>query len=99
MNLRVIKKDIEFLVGDFIEDCLLFAMFHEEVPTEKVEVLMNEANDLADDIFDKVNHPAKDVKLKAYYSQIMKDLYKGLDDLCAKLSALAKSGKGKKNAE
>ena len=23
MNLRDIKKDIEFLVGDFVEDCLL----------------------------------------------------------------------------
>ena len=28
MNLRVIKKDIEFLIGDFVEDCLLFAMLH-----------------------------------------------------------------------
>ena len=90
MNLRVIKKDIEFLVGDFIEDCLLFAMFHEEVPTEKVEVLMNEANDLADDLIAKVNHPQTEGKLKAYYNQIVKDLHAGLDDLCGKLSALAK---------
>jgi len=96
MNLRVIKKDIEFLVGDFIEDCLLFAMFHEEIPTEKVEVLMNEANDLADDMFAKVNHPAEGVKLRAYYNQIMKDLYTGLDDLCAKLSDLAKTKKAAK---
>lgn len=90
MNLRVIKKDIEFLVGDFIEDCLLFAMFHEDVPTEKIEVLVNEANDLADDMFARVNNPEKDVKLKGYYKQIMKDLYEGLDKLCEQLSALAK---------
>ena len=89
MNLRVIKKDIEFLVSDFIEDCLLFSMFHEEVPTEKVEELMNEANDLADNLFVKVNHPEKEGR-KAYYRNIVKELYSGLDALCEKLSALAK---------
>ena len=26
MNLRVIKKDIEFLISDFIDDCYLFMM-------------------------------------------------------------------------
>lgn len=90
MNLRVIKKDIEFLVSDFIEDCLLFAMFHEEVAAEKVESLMNEANDLAEDLFTRVNHPAKDAKKKAYYREIVADLYKGLDSLCERLSSLAK---------
>ena len=90
MNLRVIKKDIEFLVSDFIEDCLLFSMFHEEVPTEKVEELMNAANDLADDLFVKVNHPEKEGAKKAYYRNIVKELYDGLDALCEKLSALAK---------
>lgn len=90
MNLRVIKKDIEFLVSDFIEDCLLFSMFHEEVPTEKVEALMNEANDLADDLLVKVNHPEKDANKKEYYRNVVKELYKGLDDLCEQLSALAK---------
>lgn len=96
MNLRVIKKDIEFLVSDFIEDCLIFAMLHDDVPTEKVEVLVNEANDLADDLFARVNHPAKDAKLKSYYNDVVKDLYKGLDELCEKLSALAKSKKAAK---
>lgn len=90
MNLRVIKKDIDFLVSDFIEDCLLFSMFHEEVPTEKVEALMNAANDLADDLFTKVNHPSKETSKKAYYNDIVKELYAGLDSLCEKLSALAK---------
>ncbi|MBQ0024753.1 MAG: hypothetical protein KBT00_03380 [Bacteroidales bacterium] len=90
MNLRVIKKDIEFLVSDFIEDALLFSMFHEEVPVEKVEDLMNEANDLADSLICKVNHPEKDTKKKTYYNGLVKELYAGLDALCEKLSALAK---------
>lgn len=90
MNLRVIKKDIEFLVGDFVDDCLLFAMFHPEKDTAAVEALVNEASDLADDLFYKVNHPAKDVKSKAYYRAIGEELVSRLDELCKKLSALAK---------
>jgi len=90
MNLRVIKKDIEFLVGDFVDDCLLFAMFHPEKEIEKVEALINEASDLADDLFYKVNHPGKDVKLKAYYNALGKELVSKLDELCGKLSAIAK---------
>ena len=90
MNLRVIKKDIEFLVGDFVEDCLLFAMLHPDKEMDKVEELVNEANDFAADLFDKVNHPDKSVKAKAYYHGIGQELVKGLDALCEKLSAIAK---------
>jgi len=90
MNLRVIKKDIEFLVGDFVDDCLLFAMFHPEKGTEKVEALINEASDFADELFYKVNHPDKNVKTRAYYNAIGKELLSKLDELCGKLSAIAK---------
>lgn len=89
-SLRGIKKDIEFLVGDFVEDCLLFAMLHPEKDITAVEGLINEASDLADSLFDKVNHPAKDVKARTYYNRIGADLLTGLDGLCEKLSALAK---------
>lgn len=90
MNLRDIKKDIEFLIGDFVEDCLLFAMFHPEKNVEQVEALINEASDLADELFDKVNHPAPDVKARTYYNRIGAELLTNLDRLCEKLSALAK---------
>ena len=90
MNLRDIKKDIEFLIGDFVEDCLMFAMLHPEKDVNAVESLINEASDLADNLIDKVNHPAKDVKARAYYNRVGADLISGLDNLCEKLSALAK---------
>ena len=90
MNLRVIKKDIEFLVGDFVEDCLMFAMFHPEKEVSEVEKLINSANELANKLFDKVNHPAADVKAKVWYKGVSQELIAGLDELCTKLSALAK---------
>ncbi|MBQ5935808.1 MAG: hypothetical protein IKQ01_04545 [Bacteroidales bacterium] len=90
MNLRDIKKDIEFLIGDFVEDCLLFAMLHPEKELGQVETLINEASDMADDLFDKVNHPAADVKARAYYNRVGAELLTGLDKLYERLSALAK---------
>lgn len=90
MNLRTIKKDIEFLIGDFVDDCLLFAMLHPEKELGQVETLINEASDLADSLFDKVNHPAPDVKPRVYYNRVGAELLSGLDQLCEKLSALAK---------
>jgi len=43
MNLRVIKKDIKFLIGDFVEDCLLFAMLHPDKDIKGVENIINKA--------------------------------------------------------
>ncbi|MDD2595403.1 MAG: hypothetical protein PHD11_06260 [Bacteroidales bacterium] len=90
MNLRVIKKDIDFLVGDFVEDCVLFSLLHPEKDTTEVEKLINGANKLANDLFDRVNHPDKTQKIKVQYKAVIADMYKGLDELCEKLSALAK---------
>ena len=90
MNLRVIKKDIEFLVGDFVDDCILFAMLHpEDEKTAGAEQLINEACDLANNLFDRVNHPDK-TNIKAHYKAVSQDLLTGMDALCDKLSALAK---------
>ncbi len=58
MNLRVIKKDIEFLVSDFIDDCALFAMLHpEDKKIDEVEKLIGEACDLANGLIDRINQP------------------------------------------
>ena len=90
MNLRDIKKDIEFLIGDFVEDCIIFAMLHtEEDKTEGAEQLINEACDLANNLFDRVNHPDK-TNIKAHYKAVSQDLLSGMDSLCEKLSALAR---------
>lgn len=95
MNLRVIKKDIEFLTGDFVDDCILYAMVHEDDNLEEIEKLINDACTLANNLFDRVNHPDK-TAVKAYYKAISVDLLKGLDELCERLSALAKKEKAEK---
>lgn len=88
MNLRVIKKDIEYFVGEFIDDCTLFAALNPDKNNEDLAKIIDEAVDLYNNLKDKVNHPAKDVKPSVYYKGITKELFESLDALCEKLSSV-----------
>ena len=87
MNLRDIKKDIEYLLGEFIDDCSLFSAFNpDESRDEEIAKLIDEAVDLYNELKDKVNAKVEGNK-KTYYNGIRKELSEGLDSLCEKLSA------------
>ena len=87
MNLRDIKKDIEYLLGEFIDDCSLFLAFNpDESRDEEIAKLIDEAVDLYNELKDKVNAKVEGNK-KTYYNGIRKELSEGLDSLCEKLSA------------
>ena len=88
MNLRVIKKDIEYFVGEFIDDCTLFAALNPDKNNEDLAKIIDEAVDVYNNLKDKVNHPAKDVKPSVYYKGITKELFESLDALCEKLSSV-----------
>ena len=106
MNLRVIKKDIDFLVNDFVSDCLIFSDFHDGEKDEQVLDLITECITMADSLIGRVNFPKKIVanekgvqkvvrlegkELKEHYKNINRDLCKGFDELFDKLSVLAKT--------
>ena len=105
MNLRVLKKDIDFLVNDFVSDCLLFSDFNEGAKDESVKDLVCEALALANALTDRLNKPFKTIQnekgfdkvvrldkkeTKAHYKAINQDLYAGFDKMFEKLSELAK---------
>ena len=54
MNLRDIKKDIDYVLSAFIEDCSLVAAVNSKVSEEKASALMEEAVDLYNELRDKV---------------------------------------------
>ena len=87
MNLRDIKKDIEYLVGEFIDDCSLFIAFNPNQSSDNLAQIIDEAVDLYNNLKDKVNDKVEGNK-KAYYNGIRKELVDGLDALCEKLSAV-----------
>jgi len=85
MKLRDIKKDIEYLLGEFIDDCSLFMAFNPDCNQENLAKLIDEAVDLYNSLKDKVNEKVEGNK-KAYFDGIRKELSEGLDKLCEKLS-------------
>ena len=55
MNLRDIKKDIEYVLSAFVEDCSVVACVNPKVTDANVSELMEEAIELYNELRDKVN--------------------------------------------
>ena len=88
MNLRDIKKDIDYVLSAFIEDCSLVAAVNAKVPEEKASELMEKAVDLYNELRDKVNKvegPAG-----KYYNALRKEVLEKTDALYEELSAAVK---------
>ncbi len=88
MNLRDIKKDIDYVLSAFIEDCTLVAAMNSKVTEDKASELMEEAVDLYNELRDKVNQlegPARQ-----YYNALRKEVLERTDALYEKLSAAVK---------
>lgn len=89
MNLRGIKKDIEYVLGAFIEDCSVVATVNSNVTEGQVGSLMEEAVDLYNELRDKVNAKFEGSG-KAYYAALRKEILTRTDALYEKLSAVVK---------
>ena len=90
MNLRGIKKDIEYVLGAFIEDCSIFAAINPKASHDQISDLVDEGVALYNELKDRVNaKPEADAK--AHYLQIRKDLLEKTDALYTKLSDIVKA--------
>ena len=91
MNVRVFKKDIDFMIDEFLSDALISLNFsHDEEKENQIMGLVNEAIDLRNDIYHQINHPDKE-NIKAYFNKLHKDFFSGLDKTYDKLSAVVNS--------
>lgn len=90
MNLRDIKKDIEYVIGAFIDDCSLFSALNQKADDEVLGGLFDEAVKLYNDLRDKVNAKVEGKK-SAYYAGIRKELLEKTDAMYQKLSELIKA--------
>ena len=86
MNLRVFKKDIEYFVGEFIDDCALFIALNPHKDADEIANIVDEAVELYNDLKCRTNHP--EGNKKAYYKNLTKEMFEKLDELCEKLSAV-----------
>lgn len=100
MNLRDFKKDVEYFVGDFIDDCALFLLRNPEKATDEVSGVIDEAVDLYNEMKDKGNAKVEGKK-GVYYAGLRKEMFEKIDALYEKLSdiiASQKDAKPKKEA-
>ena len=90
MNLRVIKKDVTYLVEEFLSDALIAMGFaKDEQKRETVAELFNEAIALRDTIYMKINNPSKE-NVKAYYRTLTTEFLTSIDSLFGRLGELNK---------
>ena len=85
MNLRVFKKDIEYFVAEFIDDCALFVALNPHKDADEIVAIIDEAVDLYNDLKGRANHP--EGNKKAFYTALTKEMFEKLDELCEKLSS------------
>lgn len=89
MNLRDIKKDIEYVLGAFIEDCSVVAAVRPQTD-ETVAVLIEEAIELYNELKDKV-YAKYDGSAKAHFAALSKEILQRTDALYTKLSEAVKT--------
>lgn len=86
-NVRNLKKDINFVMGDIIEAVYLTELAKGGQPSEKSEAIIDEAIVAFDTLIKKVN--AKNVEnKKSHYKQINKELEETAGQLVGKINAL-----------
>lgn len=94
MNLRDIKKDIEYVLSAFVEDCSVCAAVNPKASDEEIAKLMEEAVNLYNDLRDKVNVNIDGSK-KAYFAGLRKEILEETNALYEKLSETVKNSVSK----
>ena len=92
MNLRDIKKDIDYILGSFIEDCVTCIDFNPKANDEAIVDLMEEAVDLYNELRDKVMVRKVEGTKKAYFNALRKEVLERTDALYTKLSETVMKG-------
>ncbi len=86
-NVKNLKKDINYVIGDIIEAIYLHEMATTGKPSAESDALIEEAIASFDVLIAKVN--AKNVEnKKAHFTQINKDLEEVANQLVGKINAL-----------
>ena len=94
MNLRDIKKDIQYVIGAFVDDCTLFLNLNPGKNADTIADLIDKAVDLYNELRDKVVAAPKE-GTRAYFRGVSQELLEKTDALYDELSAAVKAGLGK----
>lgn len=88
-SLRIIKKDIDYLVSEVVSDCWTFLYINPGKKADDAVAIINEAVEFRNDLYNRVNKPNKE-NMKAHYKAVSKDLLTGVDSFFKRVSELTK---------
>ena len=94
MNLRDFKKEVEYFIGEFVDDCTLFIAINPHKSTDKMVDVQNAAIDLYNDMKDKANAKVEKKDRKNWFAGLRKEMYEKLDALYEQLSAIVSERDG-----
>ena len=87
MNLRDFKKDVEYIVGEFVDDCALFLCLNPNQDSGQIATIIDEAVDLYNEMKDKANEQVEGNK-RVYFAGLRKEMVEKVDGLYERLSAI-----------
>lgn len=95
-SLRVIKKDIQYLVDEVVSDCYMGLYFNQNDKDKEAKIIaiMEEAVELNNTLLQRVNNPAEKHNkslVKKHYAQIHRDMLETINGLFDKLSDVCSS--------
>ncbi len=86
-SIKDLKKDINYTLGDIIEECYVWELLNPKKDTKKSEAIIDEAIDTFDELIASVH--AKNVEnKKAHFKSISTDLEEKATALVAKINKL-----------
>jgi hypothetical protein len=76
-NRRQIKREINYLLGDVLEECYSEMLNRPDKNEKEIDAIIDDAVDLADDLISRINN-LKNIKtrkdMKAHFNNILIDL-------------------------
>jgi len=86
-SIKNLKKDVNYVLSDIIEECYISQMFNDDKKSAKAEKIIDEAIKIFDDLIVKIN--AKNIAdKKKHFKAINLELEKKAGGLIAKLAKL-----------
>lgn len=86
-NVRTLKKDINFVLGDIIEAVYIWELSTSGKPTDESQAIIDEAINKFDALIERVNDKKAENK-KAHFKAIYSDLEGTANQLVEKINAL-----------
>ncbi|MCK5137080.1 MAG: hypothetical protein KAR19_14940 [Bacteroidales bacterium] len=78
-SIRLLKKDINKLAFELLQDCFSYRRYSEELSEDKFDDVIKKLVLLRNDLILRVNHPETDadsISLKEHYRHVQLDLFK-----------------------